>query len=338
MWHALIPSWLMLSALLLAYGRSSAPWAAEGAPQGKVQLRLEVGGGYVYAFSNDGQSVTLGTLDMPKKSVSPDHYHAHPMFLRLTKGSFDQTQSTHQQSEAENGTKAWNLEGFAVAIRPDGHEQTDHTLAAPAWKKPADPCASPTGADVDNWFYVPDLLRLFPGSKPADPVEQMIARITLDRGTLRVNEIVPGCFSFKDKRGEGTLKARRLTVHGHNGVVYSTEEAAQYVDLVLNPLSGGNPKRIRLLPQDGVVELVLRTERDENAAPKVPMKFFHAYHSLIVNSLGKPIAVDRHLIPIWEGTTQQLGVTPGGECPPVSIGSPRQLADAPVKRPAGVPR
>jgi hypothetical protein len=297
-----------------------------------ISLRMEIGGGYVFAFAADGKSATLGTIDMNKTAVTA--YHQHPMYLRLTRGTV--LISDVAPSAAPSGRQAWNLDKVEVAIRPDGGLPADHPLEGPGSTKPETDCDPPT--NVNNWFYVPDLLQLIPESKPIKKLtDEMTARIALKNGTLTVADIARGCFTFKDQQGK---QQRRLTAHGHEGVLYSTHEVARYIDLVLCTIGtqcGANDRKvIRLAPdRSGAIDLVLRTENEKDPAPNDPLAFFHAYYRLIVDKNGNAYTDDKHPIPTWDGYVQPANLpkalhvppqevrTPGGECPPVSIGVPQ---------------
>lgn len=289
---------------------------------GKIHLTMRIGGGYVYAFAADGKSVVLGTMDMVKHQPSTVHHHPHTMFLRQDKGTVD-TKVSVPQVKTPAKTAAWDLTGYEIAIQPDGHEQRDHALTAPKSVQPADPCARPTQpAQINNWFYVPDLLHLVPGAKAGNAAAEMVTRIPISRGTLAVNKLVPGCFEFKDKEGTGKVQGRQLTVHGTEGVVYTDDETANYVDFVLTPFAGGQAKRIRLRPDSaGAIALRLSTASLASVEPDKPMTFFHAYYDLLVRPNGLALDKQSHAIPTWKAGV--VKVTPGGECPPVSIGTPQ---------------
>jgi len=302
-------------------GSAPQPQPKQAAPAPTTRTTVIFGGGYVFAFGAGKKTVDVGAMHVASGSAG----HTHPMVLAIGKGDWDKKETTIPiQTTAETTEvsmwEGWDLTNYEVLIKPGGADPQEPGLTVPASTTPADPCAVPT--DPNNWFYIPEMTKLAAGTQPSPTLKDvMMTRIPLSRGALAVNALAPGCFSFADTSG---VKSRQLTAHGREGVTWTTNSPGAFVDLILNDVKTGKPAgKIRLLPDGNrEVAVTINTHLKKEITPKDPkaMAFFDMYYDLVTDVQGMAVASKARLMPTWEGASTPVMVTPGGECPPVSVG------------------
>lgn len=213
-------------------------------------------------------------------------------------------------------TVGWDLTGYSVELMVN-----DAVLPRSAITVPS---SSPLGASCDesiaasnNRNFLPDILAMS-GSTGlvADWKARLQGRLTLHGGSLSVNKLAPGCFTFYDKN---TAKDTRRLADGQKGLLYTRDIAANELTLRVADGAGRVVGHIVMRPDAGAIRLTLNTHDTMNPAANSLIEHFKYFYELVASGQAGSAQAARSAssrqIPKWLGV-KSGGVTPGEACPP----------------------
>ena len=277
------------------------------APAANMQTanQVEIVFGAYAVVVTGGHTMDIATI---KRPYFGSEYEPHPLQLSIVAGTLDLAKTTVAPQHLPNGHGlGWDLKGLTVEVLNDGNPLPNEPIELPKYKDVPTCEATVPAEQINNRFFIPDLTRIANQQNVATDIESRLdGRLRVHGGTLKVTELVPGCFEFKK---DGTTVRKQRIANGRRGLTY-THSFGQRVMLRLTrndkPLGD-----VAFAPEGGRVRLAIFPRQMGESMAGRPIRHFKYFYSLLRN----PVSDDDREIPTWLGGSDRP-TSPGEACPP----------------------